>query len=961
MAKSKSGPQNEPGNPDGCVIGKKEAKTVKGSVEVLSTAFLDSAKKINTSVGALANKIFSIISRLKKVSLKPSASASKGGGGKSNSVIEGYNARIAMQTFKKEKTQKEKTQEAILKKAKQEQKDQISLRVAAFNKQLQAFRQAFRAEQRIIARARMGLTKLNISKAKKEKAAIIKAANAAKKILVSNIKKQQRAAEQEPLIAIRAIRALRALNRRKDAKERKAQNDILKRIEKMRRFLLSQKKEEERIIINARRALTALNKKNDKKKKESESIFAKFTALQANKRKKELKDAASDFAKYTAFKVKKNRLISKARAAEARQKVSVEAKKARDLAIAIDELRSKFPRLTKLFIDGPAMLREEFKYWSGVMATGWGFASSVTKAGAKLLRKGWDIAYKAINSYINQDDYEESQSSPTVNPPAETIENKSKPVDNTEKEIDALVSKIEASQSKFNSIFSDFKDTIDNLEATAATDASAASALLALKDLADSFGKVDAKDFEEKFRIAGNAVIELAGALSIKEMNGEALTEAEKNLAEFAHKMSLVQPLEMAAQANKSILKSIEKLEAILKTKSSATKPATLASGGPATPSKDDAKGTDTVPAMLTPGEFVVNKDATKKNRGTLEQINNGGKTEKKASGGRISYLAKGTSSGGRGTPAPSTPAPAAAVSPFIAGLTLAGKSLGVLSTVGNLAVGAITGTVGAFSKIVSFASPFVEAFNPALIEQMNLVFKDLTAVIGMALEPVIGAVIPIVRAFADRLVPVVQALIPTVQLFADAMMELAGPIIEILIEAFAALEPIIVLVVGIVKMWADILVQSLPLISAVIKEVVWWFTKIISTMQWAVGSLISMIPGTGKIGENMIKSAEKASKATDDYYNGTSKVQKAIQQPAKKGASVGAAAGKASFSGISDLGRNLMQSAMSSSTQASAVRTAENTEKMDKTLQEINMKMGRAPADPARGALGLRAPGVGR
>jgi len=36
-------------------------------------------------------------------------------------------------------------------------------------------------------------------------------------------------------------------------------------------------------------------------------------------------------------------------------------------------------------------------------------------------------------------------------------------------------------------------------------------------------------------------------------------------------------------------------------------------------------KGTDTIPAMLTRGEFVVNAKATKKNRGLLEQINNGG------------------------------------------------------------------------------------------------------------------------------------------------------------------------------------------------------------------------------------------------------------------------------------------------------------------------------------------------
>ena len=36
-------------------------------------------------------------------------------------------------------------------------------------------------------------------------------------------------------------------------------------------------------------------------------------------------------------------------------------------------------------------------------------------------------------------------------------------------------------------------------------------------------------------------------------------------------------------------------------------------------------RGTDTVPAMLTPGEFVVNAKATKKHRGLLERINGGG------------------------------------------------------------------------------------------------------------------------------------------------------------------------------------------------------------------------------------------------------------------------------------------------------------------------------------------------
>ena len=44
-------------------------------------------------------------------------------------------------------------------------------------------------------------------------------------------------------------------------------------------------------------------------------------------------------------------------------------------------------------------------------------------------------------------------------------------------------------------------------------------------------------------------------------------------------------------------------------------------------------QGTDTVPAMLTPGEFVVNRKATEQNLGLLKSIN---------SGSDVSYLAAG-------------------------------------------------------------------------------------------------------------------------------------------------------------------------------------------------------------------------------------------------------------------------------------------------------------------------------
>ncbi|MEX0595858.1 MAG: hypothetical protein WD512_05090, partial [Candidatus Paceibacterota bacterium] len=52
-------------------------------------------------------------------------------------------------------------------------------------------------------------------------------------------------------------------------------------------------------------------------------------------------------------------------------------------------------------------------------------------------------------------------------------------------------------------------------------------------------------------------------------------------------------------------------------------------------------RGTDTVPAMLTPGEFVVNRSATQANLPLLQSLNNGAGSYM-ATGGRVSYMASG-------------------------------------------------------------------------------------------------------------------------------------------------------------------------------------------------------------------------------------------------------------------------------------------------------------------------------
>lgn len=68
-----------------------------------------------------------------------------------------------------------------------------------------------------------------------------------------------------------------------------------------------------------------------------------------------------------------------------------------------------------------------------------------------------------------------------------------------------------------------------------------------------------------------------------------------------------------------------------------------LAQGGAVEDHPGKPKGTDTVPAWLSPGEFVVNSDAATANREELEEINQGdGKVEDMSDGGFVNYLAEG-------------------------------------------------------------------------------------------------------------------------------------------------------------------------------------------------------------------------------------------------------------------------------------------------------------------------------
>ena len=295
-------------------------------------------------------------------------------------------------------------------------------------------------------------------------------------------------------------------------------------------------------------------------------------------------------------------------------------------------------------------------------------------------------------------------------------------------------------------------------------------------------------------------------------------------------------------------------------------------------------KGTDTVPAMLTPGEEVVKKSAAKKpeNKAAIDSMN-------KSEGGTVGYFAGGTPGGG-------------------------GK--GIVGGLASLALGPVgaafsvlTGSVKAASDAIGMFGGFVAKANPAVMEQVGLAMNDLQGVIGRALVPAVQTLLPVIRYMGDGMDFVMKMLMPAVTPLVNAFKTLIMPLIEmestvaqflapafefvgVAVEGFAImLDPVIQLVSEITESFTQLLdsfLGGVPIISAMKNgfEILGQIMKILvgaivtvlglfmsgmgvilqlagllisgfGSMVKGIGDLLSYIPGMGTIGAALSAAGE--------------------------------------------------------------------------------------------------------
>jgi len=102
------------------------------------------------------------------------------------------------------------------------------------------------------------------------------------------------------------------------------------------------------------------------------------------------------------------------------------------------------------------------------------------------------------------------------------------------------------------------------------------------------------------------------------------------------------------------------------------------------------------------------------------------------------------------------------------------------------------TAAVGAIEQVIGQLKGFVEALNPALINQFNRAMRDLQATVGVAFEPIFEVLTGTFRQVAGLILPVMEELRPVVQQLTESFAATLIPQVKLAVSIFSALAPVL-------------------------------------------------------------------------------------------------------------------------------------------------------------------------
>jgi len=301
-------------------------------------------------------------------------------------------------------------------------------------------------------------------------------------------------------------------------------------------------------------------------------------------------------------------------------------------------------------------------------------------------------------------------------------------------------------------------------------------------------------------------------------------------------------------------------------------------------------------------------------------------------------------------------------------------KKFNTLSTVSGLIVkafAAIPAAVIAFTTALSMFTKavrsYVAAYNPNVVKQFDYVMKDLSAVIGRALQPILVSLGSAFRFLADALIPVTDALAPAFAAIAQAVQNFLLPIFNALANALKDAAPRIN---ALAQIFARLMGELGGAIADVIPDMVEYFIDLarafmelipsiallfdiskfaISIMRAFIQAFVLIMKPINLVIDGFRKLADYIKSWTD--WLGLTKKQN--KQQAELGNSTGMAAREAQYMNVEDLSRNLIKAAYASGIDIQRAQL-DAQRQMVGQLAQINQKVGQNQV-PARPQAGIR------
>lgn len=277
---------------------------------------------------------------------------------------------------------------------------------------------------------------------------------------------------------------------------------------------------------------------------------------------------------------------------------------------------------------------------------------------------------------------------------------------------------------------------------------------------------------------------------------------------------------------------------------------------------------------------------------------------------------------------------------------TALGKGIAATPAIASgIAAGSTGGMMGGgpMAAAITSIKMFVDAANPAVVDQFNMAIKDTVAVVGHALTPVLQALTPGLRLFGDLLASIMPSW--------EEMEAITGPLNQYFHDMRKAIEPIIPILKGALLLAIQGVGEALEILAKGIVQLTNWMTDLIHKAEigqvgqlWDEGERGGTTKtGDGRTVAEVVKEAKAKGYTREKFIEQAIGVQRArIEGESHFKSSTGASGHGASSTSVAGLGSNLQMAAFGmgiSPEKQTAQNTKMTAEAAQEMLQELRKK----------------------